>query len=135
MTLRAIGLGLALVMMILALFHLAGPWFFLDGRRLFQINFAAGAGLGLLLGLVIHRLIRVPSKDATAAMALAAIPGMLIMAAIGSHFAVFFPRLDPALDKVFGSLMLWFYGFSLAGALWTARKAPSSIRISGRTHA
>jgi hypothetical protein len=48
---------------------------------------------------------------------------MLIMAAVGSHFAVFFPRLDPALDKVFGSLMLWFYGFSLTGALWVARRA------------
>jgi hypothetical protein len=56
-------------------------------------------------------------------MALVAVPGMLIMAAVGSHFAVFFPRLDPALDKVFGSLMLWFYGFSLAGALWVARRS------------
>jgi hypothetical protein len=56
-------------------------------------------------------------------MGLVAVPGMLIMAAVGSHFAVFFPRLDPALDKVFGSLMLWFYGFSLAGALWVARRA------------
>jgi hypothetical protein len=123
MTLRAVGLGIALVVAILALFHLAGPWFFLDGRRPFQINFVAGAALGLLLGLMMHRLVRVPSKNATAAMAFAAVPGMLIMAAIGSHFAVFFPRLDPALDKVFGSLMLWFYGFSLAGALWVARRA------------
>ena len=52
-----------------------------------------------------------------------AVPGMLILAAVGSHFAVFFPRLDPALDKVFGSLMLWFYGFALIGALWKARNA------------
>jgi Family of unknown function (DUF5367) len=122
-TYRAIGLGFALVAVILALFYLAGPWFFLDGRRPFQINFTVGAALGLLLGLVAPRLIRIPSKDAATAMALTAVPGMLVMAAIGSHFAVFFPRLDPALDKVFGSLMLWFYGFALAGALWTARRA------------
>jgi hypothetical protein len=44
------------------------------------------------------------------------------MAAIGSHFSVFFPALNPALDKVFGSLMLWFYGFALIGALWTGRE-------------
>jgi hypothetical protein len=120
---RATGLGFALVAVILALFYIAGPWFFLDGRRPFQINFTAGAVLGLALGLVAPRLIRIPSKDATTAMALTAVPGMLVMAAIGSHFAVFFPRLDPALDKVFGSLMLWFYGFALAGALWMARRA------------
>jgi hypothetical protein len=48
---------------------------------------------------------------------------MLAMAAIGSHFAVFFPALNPALDKVFGSILLWFYGFSLVGAVWTARRA------------
>jgi hypothetical protein len=55
-------------------------------------------------------------------MAFVAIPGMLVMAAVGSHFAVFFPALNSALDKVFGSLMLWFYGFALAGALWTGRE-------------
>ncbi|GEO15429.1 DUF5367 family protein [Microvirga aerophila] len=123
MTFRAIVLGLALTGVILAVFHLAGPWFFVDGRRPFQVNFTVGAALGLLLGLVVPRLIRAPSKHAVSAMALAAVPGMLVMAAIGSHFAVFFPRLDPALDKVFGSLMLWFYGFSLAGTLWVARRA------------
>jgi hypothetical protein len=123
MTLRPLCLGLGLIAAILGLFHLAGPWFFLDGRRPFQINFTFGAALGLLLGLAIHRLVRVPPKDAISAMALAAVPGMMILAAIGSHFAVFFPRLDPALDKVFGSLMLWFYGFALAGALWTAQRS------------
>jgi NAD/NADP transhydrogenase alpha subunit len=122
-TFRAIVLGLVLTGVILAVFHLAGPWFFLDGRRPFQVNFMVGAALGLLLGLVVPRLVRAPSKEAVSAMALAAVPGMLVMAAIGSHFAVFFPRLDPALDKVYGSLMLWFYGFSLAGALWVARRA------------
>jgi len=123
MTLRSLGLGFGIAGAIFALFHFAGPWFFLDGRGPFQINFAAGAALGLVLGLSIHHVLRAPGKAATQAMALVAVPGMLVMAAVGSHFAGFFPRLEPALDKVFGSLMLWFYGFSLAGALWVARRA------------
>ncbi|WP_201859214.1 DUF5367 family protein [Microvirga soli] len=121
MMLRSLGLGFGLTAAIFALFHYAGSWFFLDGRRPFQLNFMAGAALGLGLGLMIDRILRVSRKAAIHGMALVAVPGMLIMAAVGSHFAVFFPQLDPALDKVFGSLMLWFYGFALAGALWRAR--------------
>jgi len=121
LTLKSLGLGLSIAAAIFVLFLFAGPWFFLEGRRPFQMNFAAGAAVGLLLGLSIHRLLNVPSQKTVSAMALTAIPGMLIMAAVGSHFAVFFPDLNPSLDKVFGSLMLWFYGFGLAGALWRAR--------------
>ncbi len=122
MILKSLGLGIGIAAAIFGLFHVAGPWFFLDGRRPFQLNFTAGAALGLVLGLGTHRILHMPRKAAADAMALVAVPGMLIMAAVGSHFAVFFPRLDPALDKVFGSLMLWFYGFALAGALWVARR-------------
>jgi hypothetical protein len=121
MILRTLGLGFGIAAAIFALFSLAGHLFFLEGRRPFQLNFAAGAILGLSLGLVTHRILRLSKTKAATAMALVAVPGMLIMAAVGSHFAVFFPALDPSLDKVFGSLMLWFYGFSLAGALWSAR--------------
>jgi hypothetical protein len=120
--LRALGLGFGIAAAILALFYGAGPLFFLEGRRPFQINFVAGAVLGLVFGLVVHRLTRARAMEAATAMAFVAIPGMLVMAAVGSHFAVFFPALNPALDKVFGSLMLWFYGFALAGALWTGRE-------------
>ncbi len=123
LALKSLILGFGMAAAIFALFHFAGPWFFLDGRRPFQLNFTAGAALGLALGLLLHRILGAPKKAAAQAMALVAVPGMLVMAAVGSHFAVFFPRLDPALDKVFGSLMLWFYGFSLAGALWVARRA------------
>jgi len=123
LTLKSLGLGFGVAAAILALFWLAGPWFFLEGRRPFQLNFTAGAVLGLGFGLSIDRILRVPRKAAIHVMGLAAVPGMLIMAAVGSHFAVFFPQLDPALDKVFGSLMLWFYGFALVGALWVARRA------------
>ena len=122
MMVRSLGLGFGIAAAIFALFSWAGPWFFLEGRRPFQLNFTAGAVLGLGFGLSIDRILRVPRKAAIHVMGLAAVPGMLIMAAVGSHFAVFFPQLDPALDKVFGSLMLWFYGFSLAGALWAARR-------------
>ena len=122
MTVRSLGLGFGIAATILMLFWLMGPWFFLDGRRPFQLNFTAGAVLGLGWGLSNDRILRVPRKAAIHVMALAAVPGMLIMAAVGSHFAVFFPQLDPALDKVFGSLMLWFYGFALIGALWAARR-------------
>lgn len=121
-TLKSLGLGLSIAAAIFALFWLAGPWFFLEGRRPFQLNFIAGAALGLLLGLSISRILNVPAQKAVGAMALVAVPGMLIMAAVGSHFAVFFPDLNPSLDKVFGSLMLWFYGFGLIGALWRARR-------------
>lgn len=123
LSLRSLGLGFGVAAAIFALFHAAGPWFFLDGRRPFQLNFTAGATMGLGLGLLSGRILHAPRDAAVRAMALAAVPGMLIMAAVGSHFAVFFPRLDPALDKVFGSLMLWFYGFALAGALWVARRS------------
>jgi hypothetical protein len=123
MTVKSLGLGFVIAAAIFALFWLAGPWFFQEGRRPFQLNFTAGAALGLGFGLSIDRILRVPRKAAIHVMGLAAVPGMLIMAAVGSHFAVFFPRLDPGLDKVFGSLMLWFYGFALSGALWAARRA------------
>ena len=123
MMVRSLGLGFGIAAAIFALFVFAGPWFFLDGRRPFQLNFTAGAALGLGFGLLVDRILCLSRKKAIHAMALVAVPGMLLMAAVGSHFAVFFPRLDPALDKVFGSLMLWFYGFALAGSLWTARNA------------
>jgi hypothetical protein len=121
-TWRALGFGFAIAAAILVLFYGAGPYFFLEGRRPFQINFAGGAVLGLMIGLAVSRLTRARAIEAPKAMALAAIPGLLVMAAIGSHFSVFFPALNPALDKVFGSLMLWFYGFALIGALWTGRE-------------
>jgi hypothetical protein len=122
MTWRALGLGFGIAAAILVLFYAAGPLFFLEGRRPFQINFLAGGALGLLLGLLAYRFARARAIEAVRAMTLAAIPGMLVMAAVGSHFAVFFPALNPALDKVFGSLMLWFYGFALIGALWAGRE-------------
>ncbi|WP_262031400.1 DUF5367 domain-containing protein [Microvirga sp. Mcv34] len=123
MIVRSLGLGFGLAAVIFALFHVAGPWFFLEGRRPFQLNFTFGGALGLMLGLSAPAILRVPAKAGLHAMALVAVPGMLIMAAVGSHFAVFFPSLNPSLDKVFGSLMLWFYGFALAGSLWRARGA------------
>lgn len=122
-TMRALGVGVLLAGVLFAVFLFIGPVFFVSGRTAFQINFLAGAALGLVLGLEACRLAGVKRIEAVPAMVLIAVPGMLTMAAVGSHFAVFFPALDPGLDKVFGSWMLWFYGFALIGALWTARRA------------
>ena len=123
MTIRSLALGFVLTALLFGVFHYFGPYFFVDGRRPFQINFAVGAALGLALGLISPALGGAPRAKAVRAMALIAVPGLLIMAAVGSHFAVFFPALDPALDKVFGSWMLWFYGFALTGALLRAGRS------------
>ncbi|HSP25811.1 MAG TPA: DUF5367 family protein [Saliniramus sp.] len=123
MTIRSLALGLVLTALLFGVFYYLGPYFFIDGRRPFQINFAVGAALGLALGLIASALGGAPRAKAVRAMALIAVPGLLIMAAVGSHFAVFFPALDPALDKVFGSWMLWFYGFALTGALLRAGRS------------
>ncbi len=120
-TLRAVLAGLVLATAIFALFRVAGPLFFVEGRRAFQLNFAFGAALGLGLGLVAPALAGAPRAQAVRAMALVAVPGLLVLAAVASHFAVFFPALDPALDKVFGSILMWFYGFALLGALLRGR--------------
>jgi len=120
MTIRSLTIGFILAALLFVVFLYLGPYFFIDGRRPFQINFAAGAALGLALGLIAPALGGAPRMGAVRVMASIAVPGLLIMAAVGSHFAVFFPALDPALDKVFGSWMLWFYGFALMGALLRA---------------
>jgi hypothetical protein len=133
MTIRSLVAGLLLTGLLFAVFLHLGPYFFIDGRRPFQINFAAGGALGLGLGLLSPMLAGTGRADAVRAMALVAIPGLLVMAAVGSHFAVFFPALDPELDKVFGSWMLWFYGFALIGALLRARRARATNENEGGT--
>ena len=111
----ALTAGTLLTVVLFAIFLWLGPLFFIDGRRPFQINFTVAALAGLVIGIVLARWRVTAAIGGMRAAALAAIPGMLVMAAVGSHFQVFFPALDPALDKVFGSWMLWFYGFMLIG--------------------
>ena len=111
----ALTAGILLTVVLFAIFLWLGPLFFIDGRRPFQINFTVAALAGLVIGIVLARWRVTAVIGGMRAAALAAIPGMLVMAAVGSHFQVFFPALDPALDKVFGSWMLWFYGFMLIG--------------------
>lgn len=114
---RPLLLGLLLTAAIFALFHYAGPLFFVDTTAAFQANFVVGGVFGLLIGLATPWLCGRPRMRAVRASALILIPILLVMAAVASHFAVFFPALDPALDKVFGSWMLWVAGFTLIGAL------------------
>ena len=111
----ALTAGILLTVVLFAIFLWLGPLFFIDGRRPFQINFTVAALAGLVIGIVLARWRVTAVLGGLRASALVAIPGMLVMAAVGSHFQVFFPALDPALDKVFGSWMLWFYGFMLIG--------------------
>ncbi len=113
--LASLAFGIALTALLFAIFLWLGPFFFLDGRRPFQINFTLGALAGLLIGIALARSRVMGVIGGLRALALVAIPGMLVMAAVASHFQVFFPALDPALDKVFGSWMLWFYGFLMIG--------------------
>ena len=111
----ALTAGILLTVVLFAIFLWLGPLFFIDGRRPVQINFTVAALAGLVIGIVLARWRVTVAIGGLRAAALVAIPGMLVMAAVGSHFQVFFPALDPALDKVFGSWMLWFYGFMLIG--------------------
>ncbi len=122
MAIRAILLGVVIAAAILAGFHLYGPQFFVDGRSPFQTNFAAGAGIGLLLGLVGPFVAGARGAERTASAILIALPGLIAMAAVTSHFAIVFRSLDPVMDKVFGALMLWGYAFLLAGGLMRWRR-------------
>lgn len=122
---RPLLVGCALAAVLHLVFAAWGEYFFLETRRAFQVNFAAGALIGLVLGLLSPRLAGRDAREASRAMALLAVPGLLWMAAVASHVGVFFPALERGLDKVFGSWMLWLYGFALAGALlveWRARR-------------
>jgi hypothetical protein len=96
--------------------------FFIDGRSPFQINFAAGAGIGLLVGLVGPFVAGAKGDERLRAAVLIAVPGLLLFAAVTSHFAIVFPALNPAMDKVFGALMLWGIGFVLIGGLLRLRR-------------
>lgn len=114
---RPLLLGLLLTIALFALFAYAGPLFFLETTAAFQANFVAGGVFGLALGLAAPWLAGRPRTRAVRATALILTPLLLVMAAVASHFAVFFPALEPGLDKVFGSWMLWVAGFALIGAL------------------
>ena len=111
--------GLVLAVSVAALFRLAGHLFFFEGRASANAQALAGAAAGLVAGWLACR-----HCGGLRGAVLAAIPGLLLMAAIASHFGLAFPNIDPKLDKGFGGLMLWFHGFMLLGGL-TAH-APAS---------
>ncbi len=107
--------GLVVAVLMAALFRLVGHLFLVEGRSAANLHALGGAAIGLLLGWFMTR--RLGPRGAV----LAVIPGLLLMAAITSHFSLAFPNIDPNLDKGFGGLMLWLYGFMLAGGLLAAR--------------
>jgi hypothetical protein len=115
-------LGLALVATTLAVFASYGPSFFIDGRSPFQLNFAAGALIGLLIGWFAPRLVGARVHDHLRSAVLIAVPILVVQAVVTSHFQVVFKDLNPVMDKVYGALMLWSAAFVLIGG--TLRRKP-----------
>ncbi|MCU0885165.1 MAG: hypothetical protein MUC44_09485 [Beijerinckiaceae bacterium] len=117
--LRPLIFGLVLALSVAVLFRLAGHLFFFEGRASANAQALAGATAGLGIGWLVGR-----HCCGLRGVLLAALPGLLLMAAITSHFGLAFPAIDPKLDKGFGGLMLWFHGFLLMGGLFGARHRP-----------
>ncbi len=112
---KSVLLGLVLVSAILAVFAAYGTTFFIDGRSPFQINFAVGAALGLLVGWMGPRMVGARVHDHLRSAVLIAVPLLVVQAVVTSHFQVVFKGLNPVMDKVFGALMLWSVAFVLIG--------------------
>ncbi len=113
----AIASGIGLAIAVYFAFAMAGTQFFLDGRSPFQINFVGGAALGLIIGFALPALLGAAKGERLATLALVLIPFLMIEAAITSHFQVFYRELNPAMDKVYGALMLWGAAFAMIGGL------------------
>ena len=114
---KSLAAGLALSIAVHAGFLQFGTLFFVDGRSPFQINFVAGAAIGLALGLLLPALLGAPRGERLRAIVLVLLPFLLAEAAITSHFQTFFRDLNPVMDKVYGALMLWAAAFALLGGL------------------
>jgi hypothetical protein len=119
---RPIMAGVVLALIIVALFRVVGPAFFVEGRTAANLHALGGAGAGFALGWAMSR-----GCCGLRGVVLATIPGVLILAAVTSHFGLAFPALAPSLDKGFGGLMLWFYGFFLTGGFIAARGASCAL--------
>ena len=63
-----------------------------------------------------------PENRALAAIAFV-LPGMALDCLAIANFGLAFPNLDPSLDGLFGSLMLWAYGSLLFGGYSSDRRA------------
>jgi hypothetical protein len=109
--------GLALAIGVHLIFLFVGTQFFIDGRSPFQVNFVAGAAIGLSLGLLVPALLGAPKGERLAALCWLLIPFLMMEAAVTSHFQTFFRDLNPVMDKVYGALMLWGAAFALIGGL------------------
>jgi hypothetical protein len=118
---RPLLFGLVAAAGVFALFRLAGQLFFIEGRTASNMHALGGAAAGLLLGWLAGRMAGGLRGGHLRGAVLAALPGLLLMAAVTSHFGLALPNIDPQLDKGFGGLMLWFHGFWLAGGLVSER--------------
>jgi hypothetical protein len=109
--------GMVVALAILALFRLAGHGFFVEGRTASTLHALGGAVVGFMLGWAVSRFC-----CGLRGVMLAALPGLFLMAAMTSHFGLALPNIDPRLDKGFGGLMLWLYGFWLVGGLFAGER-------------
>lgn len=114
---RSLLIGVVATAGVLFAFRFYGARFFVDGRSPFQLNFVAGAAIGLLVGVVGPWIAGVRGAERVRAAVWIALPPLLVMAAVTSHFQAVFKTLNPAMDKVFGALMLWSLAFVLVGGL------------------
>ncbi len=109
---KPLAFGFFVACLVVATFRAGGPFFFFEGRTASMLHGAFGAAAGIAVGWAVGRFC-----CGFRGVMLSALPGLLLMAAAVSHFGLAFPALDPRLDKAFGGLALWFYGFWLAGGL------------------
>jgi hypothetical protein len=129
MIMRAMGLGFVLWLIATAIFRFAGQMFFLPDETPRMILFiATPIVVGLVTVLALKLLKEARGDEAEAAVGLA-LPGMLLDTFIVHEFAQVFPNLDPALDSIFGALMLLAYATVLFVGLSMTTLAPQDERV------
>jgi hypothetical protein len=129
MIMRAMGLGFVLWLIATAVFRFAGQMFFLPDETPRMILFiATPIVVGLVTVLALKLLKEARGDEAEAAVGLA-LPGMLLDTFIVHEFAQVFPNLDPALDSIFGALMLLAYATVLFVGLSMTTLAPQDERV------
>lgn len=113
--------GLALWLLATLIFRFAGQFFFVPDDIVLTIIHVVIAPILFFGTRVILSACGLTGPERLRATAALIIPGLLLDAAVVSHFALVFPNLEPSLDKAFGGFLLWSYGFILWGGATGAR--------------
>ncbi|WP_163581898.1 DUF5367 domain-containing protein [Gracilibacillus saliphilus] len=97
-----------------AIFRFAGQYFFTsENYTLLIVTYILVIPLILALTLLLYRYKNLDSTEQVKAAILIALPGMLIDAIVLIYFEDIFVNLDPRLDGVFGSWLLFAYSLIL----------------------